>query len=159
MTTAATVTRTLGSSSFPPAGSDRSLLPFWVEIDVATTDLDNAGDEIVVGTPFPTVAYFPNAAGMFTAYATNIAAADLDVTVGFGTSAGVLTYTLLTITDFGAGAATCDSMAVSLDAEPAWIDIGGLYLVVDCTVPATTPAVGQIQIAGFYSQNILKNEE
>jgi len=154
-TAGATVSLLITDPSFPPAGADRAILPFWAERTVAAIDLDHDDDNMVIAGPFPANSYFPNAAGMLTAHTSaSLAAADLDVTFGFGGVDGVLDYALLAVVDFGVGAATTNSMTESLDTAPPWIDVSGLYLVAEVILAADTPAAGTIEVAGFYSQNI-----
>ena len=156
----ATVNVNTNDPHFPPAGFDRGLCPFWVEREVAVIDFDHADDNMVIAGPFPENTYFPNAAGMLTAYAAgSLAASDLDVTFGFGGTDGVNDYALLAVVDFGVGAATCNSMTESLDAQPAWIDISGLYLTAEVVNAATTGVAGTIQVAGFISQNVVKSDD
>jgi hypothetical protein len=161
MSAAATKSMLDGNASFPPAAANMGLIPFWVEREVAAIDFDHADDNWVIAGPFPDVAYFPNAAGMlFAASLSDLTDADLDVTFGFGGTDGVLDYALLAVVDFGVTAATCNSMTESLDAQPAFIDIGGLYLVAEVVnVAGANPAAGTFQVGGYYTQNVIKSDD
>jgi len=140
---------------FPPAGSDKGCTPFWVTATIDDTlSLDHADDKLILAGPFPSVAYILNSPGSLVAYCTNIAAADLDLSFGFGGADGVLDFAMIVVTDAGSGAATTDPSA-TIDAQLPWLDIGGLYLIADVVTAATTPAVGTIQMAGWYTQNVV----
>ena len=142
-------------ASFPPAGANQGCIPFWITATIsATTQLDHADDKLILSPVFPDVAYILNSPGSLVAYATNIAAADLDVTFGFGGADGVLDFAMITVVDAGSGAATTDPSA-TIDAQLPWLDIGGLYLIADVVTAATTPATGTFQIGGWYTQNVI----
>jgi len=142
-------------AAFPPAGSDKGCTPFWV---TATIDdalaLDHADDKLILAGPFPTVAYILNSPGSLVAYCSNISTADLDLTFGFGGADGVLDFAMITVVDAGKAAATTDP-SVTIDAQLPWLDIGGLYLIADVVTAADTPVVGTIQMAGWYTQNVV----
>lgn len=144
-------------ASWPPAAANMGCVPFWITATIsATTMLDHADDKLICSPQFPPVAYILNSPGSLVAYATEIAAADLDVSFGFGGADGVLDFGigLIAATDVGAGAATAHSSA-TITAQLPWLDIGGLYLIADITTAATTPAVGTFQIGGWYTQNVI----
>lgn len=158
MTTAATTVLTLNGSSFPPASSDRGMIPVWFEYTMDdSTVFDNADDEVVLFGPMPDVAYIRNVAGAVVLDVSgSLAAADLDWTWGFGTVAGVLSVTLFTGDDMAIGAVE-HNPSIAIEGEGAWLDIGGLYFVIVVDAAAGTPTSGETISVGFeYTQNVLR---
>lgn len=154
-TTAATTVVTQVKDSFPPAGKGHGMIPVWFEYENATTDFDNADDELVVFGPMPDVAYIKNVAGVLVLDVDDsLCAGDLDWTFGFGTVAGVITKQLYTGNDICAGAAANFPSAVIV-GEGAWIDVGGLYFVIVVDEAATTPAAATLSIGFEYTQDVL----
>jgi hypothetical protein len=103
----------------------------------------------------PAVAYIKNAAGVFIARWTDMdshATETLDFDLGFGGADGVLDFTMINngtaSEDAGVGA------SAQIAAQDPWIDIGGLYVVMEVIAVAATPVAGTVQVAFEYTQNV-----
>ena len=154
---AATVVVTQVGSAFPPASSDRGMIPFGFEYTFLGTEFDHADDELVVFGPMPDVAYIKNAPNSVVLdFGAAISTTDLDITYGFGTVAGVISKQLYTGDDIGQTTAT-NYPSVALAGEGGWIDVGGLYFVIVVDEASTTPITTGVTLAvgGEYTQNVL----
>ena len=153
--TAAGATATLtGPPSFPNAGADRGECPVWITCTIASTMVDHDDDNILLAGPLPAVAYIANTTGAFFARWTDLdTSTGLDFDLGFGGSDGVLDFTLInngTTASQSAGV----GVGAQLAAQDPWLDIGGLYVVMEVIAAATTAAAGTVQVGFKYNQNV-----
>lgn len=151
------IDRTNSNAWFPPAGADRSVVPVWAELDIASTDVDATTDGILLVGPMPANSYFPNTSGGLWVKLTDMdtGGPSLDIDFGFGGSDAVLDFTLIN-TGGGGGAAGNYASAVVSGQDP-WIAVGGLYVVADVIAAATTEAAGTIEVGFLYSLNVIKD--
>jgi hypothetical protein len=147
-----------GPPSFPSAGSDRGTNPVWISASIVTTHIDHADDSILLAGPMPTVAYIKNAAGVFVARWTDLdtnAVETLDFDLGFGGSDGVLDFTFINNGTASEDAGVAEN--AQLAAQDPWIDVGGLYLIMEVIAVAATPAAGTVQVGFEYTQNVINH--
>jgi hypothetical protein len=144
-----------GPTSFPHSGADRGTCPVWISATIPTTAIDHEDDNILLSAQLPAVAYIKNAAGVFIARWTDMdshATETLDFDLGFGGADGVLDFTMINngtaSEDAGVGA------SAQIAAQDPWIDIGGLYVVMEVIAVAATPVAGTVQVAFEYTQNV-----
>jgi len=147
-----------GPASFPPAGSDRGTNPVWVTATIDTLYIDHADDSILLAGPFPAVAFIKNTAGSMFARWTDMdtnATETLDFDLGFGGVDGVLDFTFLNLGTAVEDAAVGESAQIA--AQDPWIDIGGLYLIMEIIAVSATPADGTVQVGFEYTQNVVES--
>lgn len=144
-----------GPPSFPNAGYDRGTNPVWISCSIPTTAIDHADDSILLAGPLPAVAYIKNASGVFCATWTDMdtnATETLDFDLGFGGADGVLDYTFMNngtaVEDAGSGE------SAHISGEDPWIDVGGLYVIMEVIAVSATPAAGTVQVGFEYTQNV-----
>lgn len=144
-----------GPPSFPNASADRGSNPVWISCSIPTTAIDHADDSILLAGPMPAVAYIKNAAGVFCARWTDMdsnATETLDFDLGFGGVDGVLDFTFINngtaVEDAGVGE------SAQIAAQDPWIDIGGLYVIMEIIAVSATPVAGTVQVAFEYTQNV-----
>ena len=155
MTAVGAVATLSGPPSFPNAGADRGYCPVWISCSIATTHIDHEDDSVLLAGPMPAVAYIANKTGSFWARWTDMdtnATETLDFDLGFGAVDGGLDYTFLNngtaVEDAGVG------VGAQIAAQDPWIDIGGLYVIMEIIAKAATPAAGTVQVAFEYNQNV-----
>ena len=158
MTAAGAVLSLSQNSSFPPASSDRGTIPVWISATIPTTATDHADDSILLSGQLPPVAYIKNQAGAFVArWADLDSSTGLDFDLGFGDVDGVLNLTLI-----NNGTTASQSVGVAESAQLAatdpWIDIGGLYVIMEIIAAATTSVAGVVQVGFEYTQNVFNHE-
>lgn len=142
-----------------PAAANQGIIPVWVSAAIATTNIDHADDSILLAGPMPDVAYIKNAAGVFVARWTDMdtnATETLDFDLGFGASDGGLDVTFLNNGTAVEDAAVAEN--AQLAANDPWIDVGGLYLIMEIIAVSATPAAGTVQVGFEYTQNVIKAE-
>lgn len=151
----AVIDKTLTNPHVPPAGFDRPVVPVWVEIDLATADVDSASDDLLL-FQFPPVAKLRNEAGIVelrfsTAVDSGGATWQYDLVIG-GADA-VADFTL----DANSTAGRADNDIASSDqiaTEALHLDVGGLYLALNIDAVGDQPGV--VEVALEYSQNVKK---
>lgn len=150
----AVIDKTLTNPHAIPAGSDRPVIPVWVEIDLAAADVDSAADDLLL-VEFPPVAYLRNEAG-------NVAirfVSDMDTGTTWqydlviSDSDAVADVTLDSNSTSGR-AANDVALSDAVAGEGLWIDVGGKYLAMNIDGAATGGST--IEVAFEYSQNVKK---
>ena len=156
MTAVGAVATLTGPPSFPNAGFTPGTHPVWISASIATTQIDHNDDSILLAGPMPDVAYIKNAPGVFVARWTDLdtnATETLDFDLGFGGSDGVLDHTFINNGTASEDAGVAASAQIA--ARDPWIDIGGLYVIMEVIVKAATPDTGTVQVGFEYTQNVL----
>lgn len=142
---------------FPPAGNPVGSIPFSFAYSLLEEDFTHADDATVVCGPFPAVAYIKNTAGAVSLdLGALISSADLDFSFGFGTAAGAITHELFIGTSLGEGAALNYPSAAQV-GEGGWIDVGGMYFVINiatASADASGAAGVTATVYGEYTQNV-----
>ena len=125
------------------------MTPFWGTVNVPTTAIDSNDDQILL-FQFPTNTYLRNVAGSVNFHAgthdTGGGSAAWVADLGIGGSDGVLDFTLVTEDD--------DGESSQISTQGAWIDIGGLYLILDTTTAANTAAAADFEFGGEFSASV-----
>jgi len=160
MTAAGAVLNLTTPSSFPPASSDRGTNPVWISATIPLTALDHAGDSILLAGPMPTVAFIKNGSGVFSARWDDLdthGTETLDFDLGFGGVDGVLDYTMINNGTASEDAASAEGAIIT--TKDPWIDIGGLYVIMEVIVASATYATAAVIEVGFdYTQNVFKHD-
>jgi len=158
MTAAGAVLNLTTPASFPPAGSDKGTIPVFLSATIPTTATDHADDSILIAGPLPPVAFIKNGAGVFVARWDDLdSSTGLDFDLGFGGIDGVLDFTMINVGTTDSQKAFVGQSAQVALSDP-WLDIGGLYVIMEIIAAATTSVAGVIEIGFDYTQNVLKHD-
>ena len=137
-----------------PSWSPTGVTPFWVEVAIDSTDVD-ATDELLV-YQFPEGAKLKNSDDEIEVRCDTVvdSAGGLVVSLTIGGIDGVADF------DFGSsnvGDTAGEIVGIVQDADKdAWLDVGGLYFIIEVTTAAGTEADGVYEIAGKFSGGVKK---
>ncbi len=128
--------------------------PFWGEVEVATTSLDEACDDVLLFT-FPAVAYLPTGVGTLRFRLDELDTNGDALVLDFGISDvdGVIDTVLINDTTVGQAGGVDDLDTLVQDP---FIDVGGKYLTMTVVTAAGTAAAGTVKFGGWYAAGVIK---